>query len=66
MEIIKRNDNVDKITLRMSYYHYDKYYEEITLQSNYGFVDVYDGNGDLIFKGFAEDAIKFVNDLINN
>lgn len=52
-----------ELTLVMPYYHNDKLFNEITIQTTLGFVDVLDGNRNTIFSGYTVEAMKFINDL---
>lgn len=54
---------MDEITLTMPYYHNGKKFHEITIQSTVGFVDVFDGEKNIIFTGYTVNAIKFIYEL---
>lgn len=52
-----------EITLTMPYYHNNKSFYEITLQATVGFVDVLDGNRNVIYSGCTVDAFNFISEL---
>ena len=56
---------MDEITLKMHYYHNGKKFNEITIQSTVGFVDVLNGDREEIYSGYTVDAIHFINELEN-
>lgn len=57
---------MEELTLIMPYHHNGKMFHELTLRKIIGFVDVLDGDRNVIYSGCTVDAIKFIHELIEN